>query len=62
MTNNGINVCRYGYSVGAIGILSSLLLVFALVSSFSQRAGHAHAMLPECRVPSPCEGGCREGS
>ncbi|KAL4452765.1 hypothetical protein ABPG75_008427 [Micractinium tetrahymenae] len=30
MTNNGINVCRYGYSVAAIGILSSLLVMAAM--------------------------------
>lgn len=30
MTNNGINVCRYGYSVAAIGLLSSLVLMFAM--------------------------------
>ncbi|KAL4420918.1 hypothetical protein ABPG77_001401 [Micractinium sp. CCAP 211/92] len=30
MTNNSINVCRYGYSVAAIGMLSSLVLLAAL--------------------------------
>lgn len=30
MSNNSINVCRYGYAVGAIGALSSIVLLVAI--------------------------------
>ncbi|KAL4448523.1 hypothetical protein ABPG75_005742 [Micractinium tetrahymenae] len=30
MTNNSVNVCRYGYAVGAIGALSSIVLLVAM--------------------------------
>jgi len=30
MTNNGVNICRYGYSVGAIGACSSIVLMLAM--------------------------------
>lgn len=30
MTNNSVNVCRYGYAVGAIGACSSIVLMLAL--------------------------------
>jgi hypothetical protein len=33
LTNNSVNVCRYGYSAAAIGIFTAFLHVFAPVSS-----------------------------
>ena len=33
MTNNSVNVCRYGYSAGAIGIFAAIVHVLAPVSA-----------------------------
>ena len=67
MTNNSINVCRYSYAAAAIGIVASLVMVFAMVRMrcfasllrhSCHASGHCALRVPSCRLEAWSAGAC----
>lgn len=59
MTDNSVNVCRYSYAAAAIGIVASLVMVFAMARFYlslfvSMHAGCASAPAAPCHALPVC--------